>query len=68
MSPAGCVTRDPTFSTVIREQKNKYYKAIKDVEDYDSDLTYFIEFNVKLILISISNILKKVFKEIQSIL
>lgn len=52
-----------SISTVIREQKNKYYKAIKDVEDYESDLTYFIEFNVKMILLSISNVLKRLGKE-----
>lgn len=52
-----------SISTVIREQKGKYYKAIQDVEDYESDLTYFIDFHTKMIITSISNVLKRLGKE-----
>lgn len=52
-----------SISTVIRDQKGKYYKAIQDVEDYGSDLTYFIEFNTKMIIISITNVLQRLGKE-----
>lgn len=48
-----------SVSTVIENQKLKYYKAIKDVEDYDSDLTYFINFNSSMILESIIAIISR---------
>jgi Fic family protein len=31
-----------SISSVVDKKRNKYYKAIKDTEDYHSDLTYFI--------------------------
>jgi len=52
-----------SISTVIKEQKLKYYKAIKDVEDYGSDLTYFINFNTTMILTSLRNVLKRLGRE-----
>lgn len=52
-----------SISTVIQEQKGNYYKAIKDAEDYGSDITYFIEFNTKMIITSIANVLKRLRKE-----
>ncbi|TEB13798.1 Adenosine monophosphate-protein transferase SoFic [Pelotomaculum sp. FP] len=52
-----------SVSTVIKDQKSKYYKAIQDVEDYGSDLTYFIEFNTKMIITSITNVVKRLEKE-----
>jgi len=52
-----------SISTVIKDQKMKYYKAIKEVEDYGSDLTYFIQFNARMILTSIRNILNRLGKE-----
>ncbi len=52
-----------SISTVIKEHKNKYYKAILDTEDYSSDLTYFIDFNVNMILRSLENVLRRIGKE-----
>ena len=52
-----------SISTVIREQKAKYYKAITDAEDNGSDLTYFVDFNAKMIIASISIVLKRLGKE-----
>lgn len=52
-----------SISTVIKDQKIRYYKAIKDVEDYGSDLTYFIYFNTTMILESIMGVLKRLGKE-----
>jgi len=57
-----------SISTVIREQKNKYYKAIQNCEDYSSDLTYFIDFNIKMILESILNVLNRIGKEFGKLL
>lgn len=48
-----------SISSVIREQKTKYYKAIKETEDYESDLSYFVNFNVEMILDSILRIMEK---------
>jgi Fic family protein len=31
-----------SISSVVNKKRNKYYKAIKDTEDYEGDLTYFI--------------------------
>lgn len=53
-----------SISTVIREQKMKYYKAIQDVEEYGSDLTYFIDFNAKMIIDSIVAVIDKLGKEL----
>lgn len=53
-----------SISTVIREQKMKYYKAIKDVEEYDGDLTYFIDFNSKTIIDSIVAVIDRLGKEL----
>ncbi len=52
-----------SISTVINEQKNKYYKAIQNTEDNSSDLTYFIEFNIKMMIDSIINVLSRLGKE-----
>ena len=52
-----------SISSVVREEKKKYYKSIKDVEDYSSDLTYFISYYTEMILHSIKNILDRFKKE-----
>ncbi len=52
-----------SISTVVQEEKRKYYKAIKDTEDYDSDLTYFINFYAQMIINSITMILQDFDKE-----
>ncbi len=52
-----------SISTVIKDQKGRYYKAIQEVEDYGSDLTCFIEFNTRMIITSITNVLQRLGKE-----
>lgn len=53
-----------SISTIIRDQKMKYYKALKDVEVYNSDLTYFIDFNTKMIIDSIVTVIDRLGKEL----
>lgn len=38
-----------SISSIIQEERSKYYKAIKDVEDHDGDLTYFISYIADMI-------------------
>lgn len=57
-----------SISTVIKEQKNKYYKAIQSSEDHLGDLTYFIDFNIRMILDSIINVLSRIGKEFGKLL
>lgn len=52
-----------SISSVVNEEKNKYYKAIKDTEDNDSDLTYFINFYTKMMVSSIVRILESFERE-----
>lgn len=52
-----------SISTVVKEHKSKYYKAISDVEENNSDLTYFVRFNTLMIMESILNVLKRLGKE-----
>ncbi|PKM42463.1 MAG: Fic family protein [Firmicutes bacterium HGW-Firmicutes-8] len=47
-----------SISSIVNEEKSKYYKAIKNVEDYESDLTYFIVFYADMIINSIVRILQ----------
>jgi Fic family protein len=44
-----------SVSSLILDERNKYYKAIKDVEDNESDLTYFVMFYNEMILKSVTN-------------
>lgn len=43
-----------SISSVVREEKSKYYKAIDDTEKYESDLTYFLIFYIDMIIHSIA--------------
>ncbi|MDD2585083.1 MAG: Fic family protein [Syntrophomonadaceae bacterium] len=52
-----------SISSVINSEKQKYYKALKDTEDYEADLTYFIDFYSRMILNSIARIEEKFAKE-----
>lgn len=52
-----------SISSVIKEEKAKYYKAIKDVEDYHSDLTYFICFSAEMTVRSINTVIERARKE-----
>lgn len=45
-----------SISSVINEEKNRYYDAIENTEIYDSDLTYFIKYYASMIVRSISKI------------
>ncbi len=55
-----------SISALIAKQKEKYYKAIKEVEDYDNDLTYFLLYSADVVLKSIYEILDKIAKKYQS--
>ncbi|MGL4913597.1 MAG: Fic family protein [Romboutsia sp.] len=48
-----------SISALIAQKKSKYYKSIKDVEDNELDLTYFIEFILEVVSDSIDIILDK---------
>lgn len=56
-----------SISALIAKQREKYYKAIKDVEDYNNDLTYFLLYSTDIILKSINEILSKIIKKYRSI-
>ena len=55
-----------SISAIIAKQREKYYKAIKDVGDYDNDLTYFLIFSSDVVLKSIEEITNKILKKYQS--
>ncbi|OIJ14267.1 hypothetical protein BKP37_08810 [Anaerobacillus alkalilacustris] len=54
-----------SISTVVNQKKGKYYKAIKDTEDYGSDLTYFIKAYSEMTLESIEDMITKLNKELE---
>lgn len=45
-----------SISSVINEEKNRYYDAIENTEIYSSDITYFIKYYSSMIVRSISKI------------
>ena len=47
-----------SISSLLKEFRGNYYKAIKNVEDYDSDLTYFIDFYLDMTVKSIRKVSK----------
>lgn len=49
-----------SISSIIEPSRKKYYKSIKDVEDFDSDLTYFLVFMIDCVLRAISAIKQKI--------
>jgi len=55
-----------SISALIAKQKEKYYKSIKEVEDYDNDLTYFLLYSADIIMKSIDEILDKIIKKYTS--
>jgi Fic family protein len=57
-----------SISALIAKQKEKYYKAIKDVEDYNNDLTYFLLYSADIVLKSIDDILDRIIKKYHSII
>jgi len=54
-----------SISSVVKEERSKYYKVIKDVEDNESDITYFLKFYNEMILKSVDNILISLMKELR---
>jgi len=55
-----------SISALIAKQKEKYYKSIKEVEDYDNDLTYFLLYSADIVMKSIDEILDKIIKKYTS--
>ncbi|MEJ2672956.1 MAG: Fic family protein [Deltaproteobacteria bacterium] len=55
-----------SISALIAKQREKYYKAIKDVEDYDNDLTYFLLYFADVVSKSINEIINKILRKYQS--
>ncbi|MCK9376783.1 MAG: DeoR family transcriptional regulator [Syntrophobacterales bacterium] len=51
---------------MIAKQRDKYYKAIKDVEDYDNDLTYFLLYFADVVSKSIDEIINRIVRKYQS--
>lgn len=54
-----------SISAIVNKNRGKYYKAIKDVEDYDSDLTYFLVYMVEAILRAIAEVKSKIAEHYQ---
>jgi Fic family protein len=48
-----------SISKVLPERREKYYSTIKDCEDGDSDITYFIDFYSNLLLEAVNDIGEK---------
>jgi Fic family protein len=55
-----------SISALIATQREKYYKAIKDVEDYDNDLTYFLLYFADVVSKSIGEIINRIGRKYQS--
>lgn len=55
-----------SISALIAKQREKYYKAIKDVEDYGNDLTYFLLYFTDVVTKSINEILDRIVRKYQS--
>lgn len=52
-----------SISSLIKEERNKYYSAIENTEIYDSDLTYFIDYYLDMITKSILKVMDDLKKE-----
>ncbi|MGL5964007.1 MAG: Fic family protein [Fusobacteriaceae bacterium] len=48
-----------SISMVINEKRSKYYRAIKNSEDFGSDMTYFIDFNIEMMLEAIQETISR---------
>jgi Fic family protein len=55
-----------SISAIIAKRRDKYYKAIKDVEDYDNDVTYFLLYSSDVVSKSIDEITDKIIKKYQT--
>jgi len=52
-----------SISSVINEEKSRYYDAIENTEVYDSDMTYFIKYYTSMIVHSIAKVKNNFRKE-----
>lgn len=52
-----------SISNMIKNFRNKYYKAIKEVEDNENDMTYFCIFHTEMLLKNIKEAIIKMNKE-----
>lgn len=52
-----------SISSLLKEERSKYYKSIKNSENDEGDITYFIEFNLEMICRAINNLEKKIENE-----
>ncbi|MCY6485507.1 Fic family protein [Clostridium aestuarii] len=52
-----------SISNLINEERNKYYTSIENTEVYQSDLTYFIDYYLNMIVKSIQRIKEQFTKE-----
>lgn len=52
-----------SISSMLKEERSKYYKSIKDSENDFGDITYFIEFNLEMICRSVQNVISKAIRE-----
>jgi len=52
-----------SISKILPERRDKYYKSIKISEDYDNDMTYFIDFYTKLLFDTNNFIIKQYIAE-----
>lgn len=52
-----------SISTILQEERKKYYKSIENTEIYDSDMTYFIENNLEATVKSLQLMIDKYKKE-----
>ncbi|MGE5373077.1 MAG: Fic family protein [Solirubrobacterales bacterium] len=48
-----------SISSVIREEKARYYKSIQDTEENESDLTYFLHYCTEMIIRSIRGMIHR---------
>lgn len=53
-----------SISSLIQEERRKYYESIENTEIYDSDLTYFIDYYLNMIVKSIQRVIDKFSKEL----
>jgi Fic family protein len=55
-----------SVSSIVNQSKAKYYKSIKEVEDFENDVIYFIKVYSELTLKSISETINKLVKNLDS--
>ncbi len=49
-----------SISSIINATRGQYYKSLKEVEDFDSDLTYFIVYIAESVLSAITEIKRRI--------